>query len=774
LTQLPMADEAESLLTGMGDLQLGRFKVAGEYVRFDDRVRSSLKDFKVKLGRSLEGISRGRESFLIWGPPGSGKTYLVQQIVRSLGGNIDYRELNLAQSGESEFREALRNVESSNMPCLCFIDEIDSKQTEPWPYEALLASMESSQTPANRICFVLAGSGGSSIEEMKTKISSRPKGRDLLSRVMKGNEFSIPTLGTGDKLLVAAIQMIDSAKSRGRPIREIEKLALYYIAVNPTFSSARQLRGLASSCAGRIPQGEDRIKYDYLFEPGDHENKEFWLETRRLHQGFSDMFVMVGNSEGQSLQAKQMTAPSFEKTKVAVLPLQSISPDPNDEYFADGMTEELISAVSKISDLRTISRSSAMRFKSTTRTISEIAEELQVGAVVEGSVRKAGNTVRINVQLIDVRKDEGLWSQSYDRRLEDIFAIQSDIASKVAEALQVHILAQEKERIEKKATGNMESYTLYLKGLHHRGERNEEGYRKAIRYFEEALKKDPKFAEAFAGMAECYELMGDEGYLPPKESFPKAEEFARKAIELDSSLGEAHATLGAVLQTYHYDQDAAEEEFMRALDLNPNYGRVCNSYGAYLACIGRLDQAVKEIGRAQELNPLALEVNNCAAVIFNCVNEFEKSVEACEKMLRIDEHFLPAYMGLAEAYFEKSRFKDAVDVLKKALDISNGAAPVKARLGFAYARAGQMDDAREVLRELEEISKEKYVTPIAFAIVHCGLGEKDESIEWLEKACEERAGGVLSVKVRPMWATLRGEPDFDRLLNRMGLVSTSR
>ncbi|HEV2226196.1 MAG TPA: AAA family ATPase, partial [Nitrososphaerales archaeon] len=297
-----MADEAESLLSAMGDLQLERFRVAGEYVRYDDKVRSALKDLRVKLTRSLDDDSRGRESFLIWGPPGSGKTYLVQQIVGSLGGNIDYRELNLAQSGESEFKEALRNVENSKMSCLCFIDEIDSKQTEPWPYEALLAFMESSQTPANRICFVLAGSGGSSIDEMKTKISSRPKGKDLLSRVMKGNEFSVPPLGTGDKLLVAATQMVVSANARGHPIREIEKLALYYIAANPTYSSARQLRGLASSCAGRIPQGEDRIKYDYLFEPGDHENKEFWLETRSLHQGFSDMFVMVGSTDSSTWQ----------------------------------------------------------------------------------------------------------------------------------------------------------------------------------------------------------------------------------------------------------------------------------------------------------------------------------------------------------------------------------------------------------------------------------------------------------------------------------------
>lgn len=223
------------------------------------------------------------------------------------------------------------------------------------------------------------------------------------------------------------------------------------------------------------------------------------------------------------------------------------------------------------------------------------------------------------------------------------------------------------------------------------------------------------------------------------------------------------------MQTYYYNQQAAEEEFRHALDLNPNYGRVCNSYGAYLACMGRLDEAVAEIGRAQELNPLALEVNNCAAVIFNCVNEFDKSVEACETMFRIDHNFLPAYQDLAEAYLEKSRFDDAVEVLQKALLISKGAAPVKARLGFAYARAGKTEKAREVLHELEVDSTQKYVTPIAFAIVHCGLGEKDESIKWLEKGCEERAGGVLSIKARPMWAALRSEPAFTRLLGRMGL-----
>ena len=482
-----------------------------------------------------------------------------------------------------------------------------------------------------------------------------------------------------------------------------------------------------------------------------------------------DLPAFIDEAADRSRTAHAGKTPSGGKSRIAVLPLANISPDPRDEYFADGLTEELISAVSKIGDLRTISRTSAMRFKSTDKTVTEIAAELHVGAVVEGSVRKVGNRVRISVQLVDVRNDENLWSQDYDRQLENIFAIQSDIAGKVAQALRVHILEQEWERIEKRATRNMESYNLYMMGLHDRAKGTEHSYRSAIRHFEEALEEDPNFALAHAGLAECYDLMVDEGYVPPKEGFLKAEEFARKALSVDDSLAEAHATLGSVLETYYHDQSAAQEEFRRALELNPNYGKVCNSYGVFLARMGRLDEAVAEIIRAQELNPLALDVNGCAAVIFNCANQFDKSVEACQRMFRIDKDFLPAYRNLAEAYFEKSRYEDAINVLQKAMLLSSGAALVKAYLGFAYARSARTEEARALLRELKDESKRKYVAPIAFAIVHCGLLEKSEAIEWLWKACEERGSAVLSVKVRPMWASLRSEPAFTQLLEKMGL-----
>jgi len=456
--------------------------------------------------------------------------------------------------------------------------------------------------------------------------------------------------------------------------------------------------------------------------------------------------------------------------RVVVLPLANISPDPNDEYFADGMTEEIISTVSKVGDLKVISRTSAMKYKGVAKTVGEIARELGVGSVLEGSVRKAGNKLRITMQLVDVHKDEHLWSQSYDRNLEDVFAIQSDIAQRVAEALKVQLLAREKRSIEKKATENIEGYNLYLKGLHYRSEGTQESLTSAIKYFEEALRRDPKFALAYAGLADCYAHLGEAGMLPPKETFPKARTLAKKALGLDAGIAEAHATLGAVLEDYYMDLFGAEREFERALSLNPSYGSVCRSYGAHLACMGRLNEAIVEIRRAQELNPLGMDVNDCAAATFTAANRNDEALETCQTMLRIDEDFFPAYEKLAEVYLQKSMFGDAIKTLRKAVKISKGASTVKGRLGYAYGVSGERGKAREMLEELHQDSKRRYVSPVAVAMVHTGLGEKDEAIRWLERAYRERAGGLLSLKIRPIWSSLRSEPSFVKLLTKIGLT----
>src|SRR2546425_520529 len=343
------------------------------------------------------------------------------------------------------------------------------------------------------------GSSGRSLEEMTAAIRQRPKGADLLSRIPADHRLAVPSLTEGDRALVTVVQLLHAAAERGRLIREVEKMALFYATANAQLESARQLRDFAINCARRIPQGEDRIRYDDLFDPGDPENKEFWIRTQKDHGALVNRYLTV-----QMAQVPQDLGKRFvpnARLRIAVLPLSSISPDPGDEYFADGLTEEIISAVSKIGDLRTTSRTSAMRHKGSKKSVGELASELGVGSILAGSVRKAGSRLRITIELIDVERDEQLWSQSYDRELADIFAIQGDIANKVAEALQVHLLADERQRLERRATANMEAYGLYLKGLHYRSERTEEGYKRALRYFENAIAQDPRFALAYEGIA---------------------------------------------------------------------------------------------------------------------------------------------------------------------------------------------------------------------------------------------------------------------------------
>lgn len=459
--------------------------------------------------------------------------------------------------------------------------------------------------------------------------------------------------------------------------------------------------------------------------------------------------------------------------RIVILPFANISPHSGDEYFADGMTEELISAVSKVSGLRVVSRTSAMKYKGTNKSGPEIARELSCDIALEGSVRKAGKKLRINVDLVDVQKDERVWSQTYDRELQDVFAIQSDIAGSVAQALKVHLLTTEKESIEKRSTEDIGAYDFYLKGLHYKNEGTESGYRRAIRYFEQAIRKDSKFAMAYAGLAESYQRLATEEILSAKEGFPKAERFASKALELDNTIPEAHATLGVVLEDYYWDFRGAEKEFIQALALNPSYGRVCKSYGVHLALMGKLDQAVSEIGRAKQLNPLALDLNECASVIYDWANRYEDSLQACQTMLKIDEEYFPAYVHLAEAQAHQKMFDEALKTMKKAWKLSKGELYVKGRMAYLHALSGNQVEAKKILEELEEASKRKHVSPITFARIYCGLGDTNKALDFLEKAYEARDGGVTALNAQWQWAKLRSSPRFTRLLEKIGFEENS-
>jgi TolB-like protein/Flp pilus assembly protein TadD len=765
-SHLSAEQEAIALVRQLHSIELSRFRVVGGIVRYDEPARNILKDTKQKIVTSLTSQIRGRDNYLIWAPPGSGKSFFVQEIAKSLGDKIEYTELNLAQIDEQKFRTELSKIERANKPRLCFIDEVDSKPSESWPYEALLPSLEPSDRNAIRACFIVAGSGGNSLSEMKERIAKRPKGADLLSRVPTRNESSIPRLTLGDRLLVASTQFLRASSEKGRQTDEVEKLVLYYIALNPNLNSARQIRDLAIRCIERMPSGEERVKFDYLFDAGDPENKEFWHRAGSLRTEFVNTFVRL--EDDQIVFKPLQMAEVLDRQRIAVLPFANMSPNQNDEYFSDGMTEEIISAICTISGLKVISRTSAMKYKGTEKVLPEIGRELDVGSILEGSVRKAGKKVRIAVQLIDVCSDVHKWSQTYDRELEDIFAIQSDIARQVAHALKVNLLETEKRLIGKQYTQDAEAHNLYLKGRFHWHKANEPELRKAIEFFQAAIKRDPKFALAYVGLADSYIELCAQGCLNSKETFDLAKPLVMKALELDDLVPEAHSTLATLLQDYDWDWNGAERRFRRAIELNPNWSVVCHSYAVHLALRGRFEQAIAEIKHAQELDPFDLGIHDCAAETYRVSNRLESAISECEKELEIDPKFYPAYIKLGKTYLQKSNFEKGVLMMQKAAEISNGTAIARAYLAYAYGVSGKKEEARQIINELLETSKNQFVSPIVIAVAFAGLSDRASTMDWLEEAFNQRAGGLPKINVDPMFDDLRVEPRFQELLRKIG------
>ncbi len=492
-------------------------------------------------------------------------------------------------------------------------------------------------------------------------------------------------------------------------------------------------------------------------------NVEFPMELFKV-------VVMPWEEEpGAALVVKGRNNSILDTKRVAVLPMTNMSAE-SDDYFSDGMTEELISTICTISDLHVISRTSAMKYKNTTKSAPEIGKELNAGSMLEGSVRKAGNRVRITIQLIDVNTDEHVWSQVYERNIEDVFAIQSDIAKQVSEALKVNLLAAEKVLIDKTPTRDANAHDLYLQGRYHWRKGTEEELRSAMRYFEQAIEVDHSYASAYIGLADCYIGLCDEGCLNAKEAYMRIEPLVRKALELDDKLPEAHATMALLLQDYQWNWEGAEKGFRRAVELNPNWSIVCQSYGVHLALRGRFMQAITEIRRAEELDPYSIDIHDCAAEIYRCANRSDSAIEECNRMLELDPNFVPAYVKLGKTYLQKSRFKEGVNAMEKAFELSHGGLLVKSWLAYAYGIVGRKEDAKGIISELERSPAGRYVSPFNIAISYAGLMDTDATIAWLVKAYDQHTSTIGKIKVDPMFDFLRSDSRFIELQRKIGLA----
>lgn len=513
-------------------------------------------------------------------------------------------------------------------------------------------------------------------------------------------------------------------------------------------------------CISQQVYDQVRNKIDYQIEnlgPRQLKNIDFPIDVHRI------------------LWQKDETAKvSLDRKRIAVLPFMNISPDPKDEYFADGLTEELIARLSTISGLRVIARTSVMRFRGATKSVGEIGKELKSGTVLEGSVRKAADRLRVTAQLIDATTEEHLWVQNYDRQLEDVFAIQTEVAENVADALKTQLLDDERRQLEKEPTGDMGAYTLYLKGRYYWNERNKESLEKAIKYFEGAIKRDPMFALAYSGIADTYTVLVDHGHLAPSEGYAKVRDAAIKALELNDTLAEAHTSLANIL-SFQWNWTQAEEEFAKALRANPNYATAHHWYSIHLIYLGRLDEALRELEIAKELDPLSpMILAYGGGVVYLYARQYDTALAELDKALQLAPDFVPAHANRIDVYLAKSMFKEALAELQWVRPYYEPlSTKVKAEVGRYYAIAGRIEEAKRILRECEEAWANECsqdANPQALALIHLKLGNKDRAFEWLEKAFKAHTITPFEVKLSPFFDGLISDPRFDELLNETGVT----
>lgn len=454
---------------------------------------------------------------------------------------------------------------------------------------------------------------------------------------------------------------------------------------------------------------------------------------------------------------------------VAVLPFENKSGNADSEYLSDGLAESLIYRLSQLSNLKVSPRSSVFRYKGQAIDAEKIGNELGVDAVMSGRLIQRGDNLTISVDLIDVRNNKTLWGEQFERKMSDLLATQREIAAAIAEKLQVRLSGNDSKGITKRYTDNNEAYQLYLKGRFYWNKRTAENIKKAIELLRAATEKDPNFALAYAGLADCYVVASYYGGARTSETRLQAKAFATKAIELDNTLAEPHAAFGQAKWNFDWDRDGARMEFVRAIELNPNYPTAHHWYSRYLRGIGRLDEAFREIKRAEELDPLSLVIINNVAEIYVDQGDLNSAFNECQRMLELDPNFWSAHQTLGIILVKQGRNAEALAEAQKSIELSNRSNAALALLGHVYARLARRSDAEAVIRELEERYANKIADGRDLAVVYAGLDETDKAFAWLEKAFQDHSFFLAALKLEPLLEPLHNDPRWSSLERRVGV-----
>ena len=454
---------------------------------------------------------------------------------------------------------------------------------------------------------------------------------------------------------------------------------------------------------------------------------------------------------------------------LAVLPFVNVGGDQSTEYLSDGITESIINNLSQLPQLSVRSFSAVAHFKNKDLNPQAAGNELKARAVLTGRLVRRGDEFSISAELVDVRGNRQIWGSQYTRKVDDILAMQEEISREISEKLRLQMTGADKQRLNRRQTVDAAAYQLYLQGRYQWNKRTLEGLQQSIDYFQQAIQKDSRYALAFAGQADAYALLADFNVLPAREVLPKVKSAAAEALQLDDTLAEAHTSLGWA-QFHDLDWTGAEKEFKRAIELNASYPTAHSWYGEYLMAQGRFDRALEEMTRAYQLDTLSPVLNLALGYRFYYAHEYAQAIEQCQKVLAMDATFAPAHVYLGRAYEQKPAFPEAIAELRKALDISEGDTNELAALGQAYAVSHQEGEARKILDQLKERSQQTYVQPMWIAVIHLGLGEKDQAFDWMQKAYEDRSAWLVYLKVDPLFDPVRGDARFADLSRRVGLA----
>lgn len=482
-------------------------------------------------------------------------------------------------------------------------------------------------------------------------------------------------------------------------------------------------------------------------------------------------FVLIVGAYVVKTRFMAVREPETEQIRsIAVLPFADMSPEKDQDWFCEGVAERILNNLSSISNLKVPGRTSSFLFKGSNVNIPEIGKQLNVESVLEGSVIKSGNRLTITAQLINTKDGYHIWSERYDRQAEDVFPLIEEISLEIVDALKINLLDNEKTAIEKRYTENTEAYNLYLKGRYYFNKRTEEGLQSGINYFRQAINIDPSYALAYAGIADCYNMLGIYMYKPPKNAYPQAKSAAEKALEIDDTIAEAHTSLGWIRLFYDWDWPEARKEFTRAIELNPNYPTAHVWYAFYLVIMRQLDDAIAEVDRSLELDPRSVNNFAMAGNIRTHAHRNNDAKDYYHKALEIDPHYPPTYHYQGSNFADLNMYEDAVNSFQTYMDLTGGRSFSVGFLGYAYGMSGRKDKALELLKQLEKLSKERYVSqPYNKVLLYIGLGDRDNALKYLEQAIEDRESVVLFTHYSRKFDSVRDDVRFKALLKKIGL-----